>query len=263
MKIFFDNNSFDYLVNIQDHKSLLKNIIELLNKGEIQLISSLTFISELFCLSKKDLYKYFKLLNFFQLLVRGNILLPWNILIQNEIKQKRSLLLEEKFLNTDDLIELIGILHDPLNNEGIILGVFQEKDKYVNQMNSTLSGLLKELKSQGNSPKDIRQGFKEWFDNIQSMLQSWFIHAFDITDIYYNVLPHTEAFLKYFLARHFEVINLSISHKRNDLYDRAMFIEATEADVLVTDDSAFLQTCKLIHDKKFLVVNLKELKKKI
>ena len=96
MKIFFDNNSFDYLVNIQDHKSLLKNIIELLNRGEIQLISSLTFISELFCLSKKDLYKYFKLLNFFQLLVRGNILLPWNILIQNEIKQKRSLLFRRK-----------------------------------------------------------------------------------------------------------------------------------------------------------------------
>lgn len=96
MKIFFDNNSFNYLVNIQDHKSFLKNIIELLNKGEIQLISSLTFISELFCLSKKDLFKYFKLLSFFQIFVRGNILLPWNILIQNKIKQKRSLLLLEK-----------------------------------------------------------------------------------------------------------------------------------------------------------------------
>ena len=140
------------------------------------------------------------------------------------------------------------------------MGVFQEKNKYANQMNSTLSGLQNELKSKDHSQKDIRQGFKEWFDNIQSMLQSWFIHAFDITDIYYNVLPHTEAFLKYFLARHFEVINLSISHKRNDLYDRAMFIEATETNVLVTDDNPFLNTCNLIPGKRYDVMNLENFK---
>ena len=66
---------------------------------------------------------------------------------------------------------------------------------------------------------------------------------------------------KYVLARHYEVIALSISHKRNDLYDRGYFTEAAEANVLVTDDGPFLQTCNLIHDKKYRVVDLEGLKK--
>ena len=55
-------------------------------------------------------------------------------------------------------------------------------------------------------------------------------------------------------------VNLSISHKRNDLYDRAMFIEATETNVLVTDDNPFLNTCNLIPCKRYDVMNLENFK---
>ena len=42
-----------------------------------------------------------------------------------------------------------------------------------------------------------------------------------------------------------------------------MFIEATETNVLVTDDNLFLNACNLIPDKRYDVMNLENFKNKV
>ena len=65
--------------------------------------------------------------------------------------------------------------------------------------------------------------------------------------------------MSYLLTRIYERLSLNIPDKATDLYDRAYFTEAAAADILITNDTAFIRTCLRVPYKSFEIITINEL----
>lgn len=246
MKVILDNNAFIHLAEDPELKTLRDAFLSRIGDESIMHVGTFEFIEELFLLHQHRPQTYFQVLKEYWKSVQGRFLFPWNTLIQLEIENRRSLATQEKYLERSDTTKLQRLVFSPDSNAELSQQILLRKDNFERQMNEALREMIEELRSRGHSPKEIRLGFKAWYESIESFLQSWLESAFSIQGVSYTDLPHTSAFLKFVMCRQHEVIASSTCHKGNDLYDRGYYVSAAETGLLVTDDKGLLSTCSFI-----------------
>lgn len=258
LRIILDNSAFVHLIDLPQYEHIRLAFFERIKAGSLHHIGTFEFLEELFLVNQKHPKIYLGLLDRYWTSVEGSFIFPWNRLVQHEIEKKRPLSQAEKYLSPEELIDLKRIAFLPTDNLELAEQINQKKQNFATGMNQALQGLMSQLSSNGHSLKEIRVGFKNWYRSIHSLIQEWIERVFHITGVPYYDLPHTKAFIEFFLCRHYEVIALNIEHKANDLYDRGYYVDAAETGFLLTDDRRLSSTCALIPEKIITVQILDE-----
>ena len=256
MNIIFDSNAFSNFIDNTKYNEKFELFLQKTKENKLLHIGTIEFCKELFLLYFKNKDQYFKILETYWATIKHQFLFPFNELIQMEIESKDKLSFADKIIDVEMEKNLKELMYNPKKEKILELDIIQKKVKYEKVMNQALSNLLNELKKRRHTGKDVRQGFKVWYSSISDLIQDWFESSFNIKNVPYSNLPHTKAYLDYFLCRHFEVINLSIKHKKNDYFDRSFYAVSADTGLLVSNDGNFLKTCEKINEPNVNVKNL-------
>ncbi len=253
MNVILDNNAFIHLLENPQYKVFSDTFFSRIEDQSIKHIGTIEFFEELFLLHNHNPKKYMQIAKEYWKSVKDRILLPWNRLVRKEVENRRCLSSKEKYFEPQSILQLKNIIFSPKQNKQLSEQITQGKDTFAQQMNTSLKELWDELISDGHEPKEVRQGFRAWYNSIDSFLQDSIESAFSIQDVHYSELPHTKALFEFAMCRHYEVIASNISHKGNDFYDRAYYVASAETGLFVTDDKALFATCSLINSSDILI----------
>jgi hypothetical protein len=253
MNVIFDNNAFIHLLENPQYKVVHDTFFSRIEDQSIKHIGTIEFFEELFLLHQHNPKKYMQIAKEYWKSVKGRILLPWNMLVRIEVENRCCLSSKDKYWEPQSIIDLENIIFSPEQNTQLSEQITQGKDTFAEQMNTSLNELLDELISDGHEPKEVRKGFKAWYNSIDSFIQNWIESAFSIQYVHYSELPHTKALFEFTMCRHYEVIALNISYKGNDFYDRAYYVASAETGLFVTDDKALYATCSLINSSEIFI----------
>lgn len=260
-RYFLDCNAISYLfghpiVSDATIQEVRERLLQMKASFSDCVIGSVNLLEELAGASS-DPDRFIKLKDFVPQLFGNQILLPWQDRVRIEIQTGNPVPEEEMFLETSD-VSLA--LEQWAKKQDIPSLVRNMKINHKSGTETARAGVFRQIqpgKSTRQPVKESKKQADEWFSNFEEQKQSWFqdqwqrlrrdLGLSDDISLCPNVetLPANHAWITSNLTRIYELQGLGLRSDEGDLYDLAHFIDAINADFLVTDDRKFRQTCDL------------------
>jgi len=264
MKILFDNNGFACLAQQPDLAESLAKLKYFSRTSGVEVVGSCTLLQELsglaHGLADGKVQLYATTLLHYREVTQGRILRLTNDVLVEEGEQLKPLSFDDCLLDEKTVQKLFQGLSEPTMAETIFSEVGSFKANYGKTMEKNTSEILNLPEFQCASPKDVVKGYQEWFGNFDSNIQDWFVHLFEVENSFdVRYLPHVSALLGYALTRIYERFTFGKKNRDNDLLDRSYFVDAAVVDLLVTNDGQFTQTALRVPNRRFEIINTKEL----
>ncbi len=262
MRLYLDANAGSYLQNHPAWPSatlreIRRALAEGCNSGRIELIISTTLIEEIAGISHGELPRYVRTAKCVFDLAGANFLLPVNERVKAEVAAGQALIGGARFLSASRRREVRthmmrhGFAHD------VAGGVRDQAQQFKDDMEQRRQGIRAKL------GQDWSTHTARWWDRALPQIDDWTVDYFRASRDVLG-LPDDEALWPaprsiptawylhaYYMAR----IALNVGQNRriagSDRYDAAHYAGAVYADVMVSDDAAFIETYNAIPDRPF------------
>ena len=261
-RIYFDTNGASYLYGrpgwtreqLADVRRALARECE---NGRIDLITSTSLVEELTGIGTGDPRRYVRTTRFVLDLAGRNFLLPHNQRIRAEVISGGHLVGRTEVWSSSKRRELRSHIMGSKFAQDVADGVRQHADRYAQESEQRREEIRRKL------GPDSSTAAARWWDSALTQIDDWTLDYMRASKAVLG-LPddettwpqprkgptawHTHA---YYMAR----IALNVGQNRrvsgSDVYDQRHYANAAYADLMVTDDRAFVETYNAIPDRPF------------
>jgi hypothetical protein len=269
LKLYLDTNAANYLygrVGWSDHatRSVRRALASECESGRIDLLMSFATLEELSGLGRQDLPRFTKTIKFLLDLAGPRLLLPMNERIKAEVVARGLLNGNTRFVSSSVRRRLRAQVMGHSFVKEVSDAVRRDVDAFGADMEAKRTAIRARLGPEWSSHT------ARWWDSALPQIDDW-------TNDYLKAsaealalpadpeqwpqprqVPTAWSSHAYYMAR----IALNVGQNRrindSDRYDHAHYASAIYADLMVTDDRAFVETYTAIPDKPFVVEGFTE-----
>lgn len=256
MEIYLDTNAINYLFEregytphvLDEIRTRLRNAV---CSGSLIVMADTTLLEELAGTAYRNNAKYQRMFDYIHGLIGSNWLLPLNERVKCEANLKRPLKDQERMLvssPTNDLSTVLEVSDDS----------YERKKKFKQDHDASRSTLIDQF---GRAP--LMANAKAWWAEAERIIPGWVIDYFeasqDILDLPKDrsqwplpkEVPSAWNFITYYLARLWMNLGKGSRIVPSDENDARHYSAAAYANVMVTDDAAFIETYAEIPNTPF------------
>jgi hypothetical protein len=282
-RIFLDTNAVSYFftypnMDTRDLKCARQALREKVSAGELVVVGSLNVLEEVMMASQSHPGQYRRMRKLLVSVLESRWLWPLDKRYREEVRGGGGLLPEgSRYVPRGTRRGLIKMLSQKGRVDNLQAQIRRDFDQFKSDEQQVRANVLADLKSRPEferlSDKEtnmaIREGMREWWAGVdrgewaRDLLRDAVSRGHFSQDPADWPDPHTASpslwhFLSYRLARIYLNVGEGRRIARSDLYDAYHYSAAAYADVLVTDDRAFQDTCNLLEDRPFLLSSFEE-----
>lgn len=259
MRILFDTSAFGHMVQRAELAPSIDKLRQLIQVRALEIVGGCTMLQELAGMSAGDPEGYRRTITIYREVTQGRILRITNELVDTEARTLLPVDYENSLLDQAKVTNLFVNLTDPRNAAATFAETKASKAGYAERMENAQAATLAAPGIDGLKDHSIVNGYRNWFDRFDDIMQDWFVHMFHpVHEVQVRSLPHVSAFLGYALTRIYERNVLNKKNRDNDVFDQSHFTDASVVDKFITDDEALKRTASAVRNRNFEVVRLDE-----
>jgi hypothetical protein len=276
-RVLLDTNAVGSLYESRQRRSLddLAIVRDLLadrvRNGSVQVVIAYRLLEEYAPVQRFDPARYMATLDYLQRLVGPHLLLPTDQLVEREARCRRRLRYHESIFDPATRDGLWGIARSREALEATAPELEEMKNKHAASMVRNRERaheiyfekrLGETLSKSGSKILPVDEATRIWGKTeVRAQLDGWTLDTLkqmiadrklippEAADLPASAVPTLRAMTAYYMARIVQNVGYRARIKPSDLFDHYHYSSAVYADLIVSDDSDFTRTVKIIDDK--------------
>jgi hypothetical protein len=267
LRLVLDNNILNRLsgqapLPANDLRRLRRGLKRKAAEGEWHFVGSCRLITEM--LGIPDAARYSIAFSLYWDLIKGRVLKPWSLRVQEEMRLRRPLQEHEMLLDEKTVMQIYRAAKQARNHGPILDMVRHQKGLYCR--------VMKELRAQRSCPSALANGWdvRQWLEDSRGPVLDMFAQdlcpeaasgaagpARPLTVQEADALPATRSLVRFFATKLYEYNVLGLKVRKGDDYDMSYYIDAVPDGYLVTEDEPLIKTCRRVPQRRMGVLRLK------
>jgi hypothetical protein len=269
LRVILDNSVVNLLsgqarLPANDLRVLKRGLKRKAAEGEWHFPGSVVLIAEM--LGIRDPGRYSVAFCLYWDLIKGRVLKPWSLRVQEEMRLRRPLQEHEMLLDEKTVMQIYRAAKQARNHGPILDTVRHQKGLYCR--------VMKELRAQRSCPSALANGWdvRQWLEDSRGPVLDMFAQdlcpeaasgaagpARPLTVQEADALPATRSLVRFFATKLYEYNVLGLKVRKGDDYDMPYYIDAVPNGYLVTEDRRLIETCRRMPQRRMGILRLHSL----